>query len=487
MLKKLLPIAVLVTLLSVIASMPSATWAQETNQDYYTIKYDGNGNVLWSRACDSGFSGYAYKVAVDGEGNIIVTGRSETWHDYDTDGERDEEELNFDYYTVKYDHTGVEQWQRTYDGGAMDEALCVAVDSTDNVIVTGRSFTGTDYDICTLKYDPEGREIWSQPLLYNGGGSDGANGVAVDSLNDIIVAGYSEAETMDYCIIKYEPGGSIVEGWPIFYDSGFKDSAFEVAIDSNNNIVVTGVVGVWRDFDDDGERDEGELTSDVCTLKYDKGGVEVWVEPILHNIGPSGSNDTPFGLAIDNDGNIIVTGSYSIREEAQSPQQFTLREWQLYNTIKYDSNGDLVDGWPVIYDGGSVEHVYDVAVDLRDNSIIVTGEVSDGKSWNYHTIKYDSTGVEQWHQTHDGGEADVAYSVAVDGEGNIIVTGSSLLSPESPGPQDENNQKEIPSSPSEEPQPEGLSGAKITIIVVGSLVVIGLLILFFVGERRIKG
>jgi len=158
--KKALPVTFLALLISTIVLPSSIAWAQETNGDYYTIKYDAQGNVLWSRAYDGGRWDYAYKVAVDGEGNIIVTGASEIWHDYNENGEQDEEEVNYDYYTIKYDSNGNEQWHAIYDGEARDEPFAMAVDSDGNVIVTGRSFNGTDYDYCTIKYDPEGGEAW---------------------------------------------------------------------------------------------------------------------------------------------------------------------------------------------------------------------------------------------------------------------------------------------------------------------------------------
>lgn len=426
--KKALPVTFLALLVSTIALPFSVAGAQETNGDYYTIKYDAQGNVLWSRAYDGGRFDYAYKVAVDGGGNIIVTGASEIWHDYNENGEQDEEEVNYDYYTIKYDSNGSEQWHAIYDGEARDEPFAMAVDSDSNVIVTGRSFNGTDYDYCTIKYDPEGGEAWAEPVLYDGGDTDCANSIAVDSQGNIIVTGYSDGETLNYCTIKYNSKGDLFAGWPAIYDGGFADSALEVAIDSSDDcILVTGVVGIWHDRDDDGVEDEEEITTDFCTIKYSPGGDEVWAEPVLYNIGPDSTNDTAYGLAIDTQNNIIVTGSYSTRQEGQ-----IFPKWHSYTTIKYHSDGDVVDGWPVIYYSGNQECAYDVAVDLSDNSIIVTGKVSDDKTWNYHTIKYDSTGAEQWHQTYDGSQWDSALSVAVDPGGNIIVTGSSQRSQGSP-------------------------------------------------------
>ena len=69
-----------------------------------------------------------------------------------------------DYATIKYDPAGNELWVARYDGpdGSQDEAVAIAIDTSGNVYVTGRSKgEGTDYDYATVKYDHTGREIWS--------------------------------------------------------------------------------------------------------------------------------------------------------------------------------------------------------------------------------------------------------------------------------------------------------------------------------------
>jgi WD40 repeat protein len=112
---------------------------------------------LWGERYNGGHDDLPWSVAVDSEDNVIVTG----WSD---DGTAN----GYNYYTVKYDKNGIEQWSKTYDFcGDHDMAFDVAVDSEDNVIVTGASLKWT-YDYYTIKYDKnDGHEIWSQ--RYDGG------------------------------------------------------------------------------------------------------------------------------------------------------------------------------------------------------------------------------------------------------------------------------------------------------------------------------
>ena len=89
----------------------------------------------------------AHDIAVDGNGNVYVTGETES-----APGPL----VDYDYATVKYDVNGNELWAATYDGGfGHDRAYAVTVDDAGNVYVTGESDQGaaTGSDYVTIKYD----------------------------------------------------------------------------------------------------------------------------------------------------------------------------------------------------------------------------------------------------------------------------------------------------------------------------------------------
>jgi hypothetical protein len=312
-------------------------------------------------------------VAVDLDRNIVVTGACEKWHDYNENKQKDPKELNYDYYTIKYNPNGKELWSKACDSeDDDDQAFAVAVDSEGNVIVTGSSSDGKTLNYCTIKYDKNGNELWSK--TYDGGDADCANGVAVDSQDNIIVTGYSsDGKTLNYCTINYKKDGTEVWNEPLIYDGGYDDGALEVAVDSADNIVVTG-----------GSSDG--LTSNYYTIKYDQNGNVFTGWPVTYD---SGYDDTAFGLAIDFKGNkgniIVVTGSYSM----PPPKGDLLGTWNSYTTCGYNPAGTgITNGWPAIYyDGNDQECAYDVAIDSKGN-VIVTGKVFDGDTWNYYTIKY---------------------------------------------------------------------------------------------------
>lgn len=111
--------------------------------DLYTVKYDSSGTIVWTDTLDNGNSDdVAYDIAVDGSSNSYVTGYSlELAGDYD-------------YFMVKYDPGGTILWQDMLDNGDHDMAYGIGVDDLGNVIVTGRSYLSGNYDFLTVKYGP---------------------------------------------------------------------------------------------------------------------------------------------------------------------------------------------------------------------------------------------------------------------------------------------------------------------------------------------
>ncbi|MQY71109.1 hypothetical protein GH141_04165 [bacterium] len=119
------------------------------NNDYLTIKYDTDGNFQWSDARDENYNDEAYRIAVDADANLYVTGRSgNSGGDYD-------------YFTIKYDTDGNFQWKKRYGGSEYEAAYGVAVDEYF-VYVTGGRDNGVDVDFLTVRYDKEGTFSWEK-------------------------------------------------------------------------------------------------------------------------------------------------------------------------------------------------------------------------------------------------------------------------------------------------------------------------------------
>jgi uncharacterized delta-60 repeat protein len=364
--------------------------------DYATIKYSSAGVPLWTNRYNGpgNYDDYATAVAVDASNNVIVTGYSFGNGSF------------FDYATVQYSSAGVPLWTKRYNGpgNSADHAQAVVVDSNNSVIVTGYSRgSGGSYDFATIEYSSAGAPIWTN--CYNGPGNnnDYANAVAVDGNNNVIVTGrsYGGGSDYDYVTIQYSSTGAPL--WTNRYNGPGNggDVATAVAVDSSNNVIVTG-----SSFDAQG-------LSDYATIKYSSAGVPLWTN--RYN-GPLDGSDSANALAVDGNNNVIVTGC--------SPNPYSSGN---YATIKYSSAG--VPLWTNIYNGpaNGDDQAQAVAVD-GSNNVIVTGySTGSGSAYDYATIKYSSAGVPLWVSRYNGpgNRDDKARAGAVDGSNDVIVTGYS--------------------------------------------------------------
>src|SRR5437867_2725256 len=305
-----------------------------------------------------------------------------------------------------------EEWVARYNGGyGPDVADAIAVDGSGNVYVTGSSFgPGTCnlacVDYATIKYDSSGTQQWAD--RYNGPASDSdqASAIAVDASGNVYVTGSSIGTTWpdyDYATIKYDSSGQ--QQWVARYSGPGNDLDFgnAIAVDASGNVYVTGAsFGSGTGFD-------------YATVKYDSSGQQQWVA--RYN-GPGNADDEAYGIAVDASGNVYVTG-YSVGSGTQED----------YATIKYDASG--TEEWVARYNGQANfnDDAAAIAVDASGNVYVAGWSVGSGSGYDYATVKYDSSGAEQWIARYDGAASvdDQSYAIAVDDSGDVCVTGYSTV------------------------------------------------------------
>ncbi len=365
-----------------------------TYYDYATIKYNSNGVEQWvARYNGPGNNDdLPSAIAVDNSGNVYVTGRSYGLGAY------------YDYATVKYNSNGVEQWVKRYNESTSHSAGATAleVDNTGNIYVTGTGYFNLWPEFITVKYNTNGDQQWIARFddsLYSGN----ANTMTVDNSGNVYVAGYiyTSGGFRDYATIKYNSNG--IQQWVVFYNGpgNAEDIVTAIAVDDLGNVYITGSsVGSGSSYD-------------YATIKYNSNGVEQWV--VRFN-GPANNNDRAFAITTDNLGNVYVTGySYGIGTSSD------------YLTIKYNSNG--IWQWGVRYNGAGngTDEAHAIALDNSSNVYVTGNSYINHPGYDYATIKYNSSGTQQWLINYNGPahESDYATSLAIDGLGNVYVTGYS--------------------------------------------------------------
>lgn len=365
-----------------------------SNDDYATVKYNANGVLQWSNRYDG--AGHArdraYKVKADAAGNVYVTGRSNNG-------------TNDDYATIKYNSSGVQQWLKLYDGGRTDRAVDLILDPSGNIYVTGRSSNGSNPDIVTLKYNSSGTELWSS--TYDRIDYDVPTGIALDGSGNVYVIGQSDADASplynyDYVTIKYNSSG--VQSWATLYtNSSGDDIPTDLEVDKTGNVYVTGM----SDIDA-----SAILNYNYLTIKYNSQGVQQWLKS--YN-GSANSQDQANAMVQDAVGNVYVAG----RIETVNSQMDGA-------VLSYSPTGS--QNWLYGYSGmgDNSDQANAIATDPLGNIIVVGYSVNIGTDKDMSVVKLNSAGDTLWSKQFTGtfsGSSDEATAVGVDQSGNVYVTG----------------------------------------------------------------
>ena len=253
--------------------------------DYWVSTLSGNGSD----------DDEPYGIAVDSEHSVYVTG----WSESHGSGGRD-------VVIAKFDLLGTLQWQRTLGGASYDEGRGIAVDSSDNIYITGVTANAG----LIAKYDKSGSIQWQRSLT---GGTTTGYSVAVDSSDNVYVCGRSTAGSgAPLFIAKYNSSG-VIQGHR-FLGNVSSTHGNSVGIDSSDNVYV---------FGDTDEAGAGDF--DMVIAKYNSSLGIQWVRTLGDTVKEEG-----YGCAVDNAGNVYVTG-----------QQNTSGTMTSAIVAKYDTSGSI--------------------------------------------------------------------------------------------------------------------------------------------------
>jgi hypothetical protein len=165
--------------------------SEPVNFGGFLRKYDSAGNELWTREFGTAAGAEIHSVATDEAGNLYIAGYTQQA----LPGQISMGEI--DAFVSKFNSAGDELWIRQFGTGYTDYAWGVAVDAAGNIYAVGSTYgafsgqTGTGIpgylDIYVRKYDGAGNEIWTRQLGSTA--DDDAHGIAVDNAGNVHISG----------------------------------------------------------------------------------------------------------------------------------------------------------------------------------------------------------------------------------------------------------------------------------------------------------
>lgn len=370
-----------------------------SKNDFILIRYNSNGVQQWMRRTNGPGNDDDIPVAltIDNLKNVYITGSTYNPVTF------------IDYFTVKFDSTGLQNWAVSFDGGIYDEDIPVSIDldNFNNIYVTGSSYGDTSgLDFSVVKYNSLSQiqkvSRYNSPFNVE----DIPVAAKVTSGGSVFVTGYTEGVLFmyDYLTVKFNSSGTTA--WAAKYDNSANNDDFSVAItlDTSENVYVTGTVMMMN----------GQ--SQINTIKYNAFGVRQWVQPFSLSTDYLTQAD---GILLDPLGNLTVIGT-----------GFTIQNADDILLLRYNLNGGLV--WQknenIISNNSYEDYPNDLANDNLGNTYVVGTSYDNGTLFDFITIKYNSNGDTIWTARYDGTSNgnDEAMSVGVDPMKNVHVTGTSF-------------------------------------------------------------
>jgi hypothetical protein len=210
----------------------------------FLVKFDVNGDRLWTRQFGTGAVYWANGVSADGLGGVYITGYTGGALEGMNAGQNDA-------FVRKYDAAGNVSWTRQFGTAENDIGTGVSADKLGNVYVsstTGKfppndTDTGGE-DIVLTKFDTSGNTLWSRQ--FDSGAGDISKGVSADGLGNAYVTGHSWGScgslnngATDACLLKYDSAGSLM--WTKQFGTDHWDNGLGVNADGIGNVYLTGL------------------------------------------------------------------------------------------------------------------------------------------------------------------------------------------------------------------------------------------------------
>jgi outer membrane protein assembly factor BamB len=230
----------------------------------------------------------------------------------------DSQDTEYDFCVVKLDSSGNEIWTSTFDSGENDFGSGIAVDSQDNIVVAGNVYGSGHRDgaLALANYDSNGNLVWSKALT----GFFRISEIVADEENNVILCGITStnATDIDYYVAKIDISGNLI--WQqTFSSNGEKpDNGCGVALDLRGNMIVTGDRFMIK-LDPNGSKlwlrhftgRDVLVDPNGTIVAIDGSCVEVF-DPSGVFLGQTTFADDLLSLVFDLEGNLVIVGTKSM-------------------------------------------------------------------------------------------------------------------------------------------------------------------------------
>ncbi|MGL4598834.1 MAG: hypothetical protein ACRCYO_15060, partial [Bacteroidia bacterium] len=214
----------------------------------FSIKLHGQFTLAWEKNYGGSSNEFINALIATSDGGYLIAGHSGS-SDFDCDTSYG----SHDFFIIKTDSAGQILWSNHFGGSDWDAAYCVVETSSNNFIIAGRTLSSNDdvsfsygsWDIWVIQIDETGNLLWEK--TYGGSSFEGVWDVVEVSSNAFLLAGYSNSNNFDLdlgfgqtdaIVMKIDSLGNLI--WLQQYGGGNDEQFYDLEIMSNRCIVAIG-------------------------------------------------------------------------------------------------------------------------------------------------------------------------------------------------------------------------------------------------------
>ena len=373
----------------------------------------------------------AQSVVNTPDGGYAILGHTQSM-DGDISNKTD---TSFDYWLLKFDASGQEQWQKVYGGSDDDrgEDLITTNDGGYAILGSSKSNDGDvsnnsgSNDFWVAKLDASGIIIWEKSFGYVG--ADSAFSIIQTQDNGFLLSGVLDVSASDgagnnrmnmerhaggdYWVIKIDAMGDLQ--WSRYFGGTFTDTAYDSVQTQDGNFLIMG-----SSDSDDVDIINNKGTYDFWVVKLNNTGTLLWEKSF------GGSEiDEARAITTTADGNFFIAGDSRSNDIDLSTNNGAADVW----IIKINSDGDLL--WEKTFGGSSFDGVKAI-YKTQNNEFLVAGNSrsSDGNltknngqndAWIF---KINAQGNVMWQKTIGGNDVDLLMGITELNNGSIVGVGN---------------------------------------------------------------
>lgn len=362
-----------------------------TPKDYWVVKTDPDGNILYQKCLGGSKDEEAKSVQQTTDGGFIVAGYSASKNGHVT-GNHDDVGYKGDFWIVKLGDTLNIEWEKALGGNMNEVAYFIQQTNDGGYIIAGSTISNNSGDVGSLH-----------------------------TINNSLYG----AE--DFWIVKL--GSSGIIQWQKVLGGTGKDVPYSIQQTSDGGYIISGETNSYGDtsgVNGDVSGYHGTGYTDIWTVKLDHNGTIDWQKCL------GGSNyDYAYSIQQTADGGYIMAGSSESSDGDVSGNKGSADYW----IVKLSSSGALE--WQKCLGGTEFEYATSIQ-QTTDGGYIVAGASTSndgdvnghhgtvGNSfYDYWIVKLSSSGSIEWQKSMGGtGAYDVAASIKQTTDGGYIVTGT---------------------------------------------------------------